>query len=53
MLDIKNAHEDTLRRVILEPGDEEDNRRAATALAEAASVIIYTGPKHLTAALAA
>lgn len=53
MLDIKNAHEGSLRRVILEPGDEEDNRKAATALADAASVIIYTGPKHLTAALAA
>nr|MBO2512064.1 hypothetical protein [Gammaproteobacteria bacterium] len=53
MLDIKNAHEDTARRVILEPGDEEDNRRAATALADAASVIIYTDPKRLKAALAA
>ncbi|HBO5216176.1 DUF1828 domain-containing protein [Pseudomonas aeruginosa] len=53
MLDIKNAHGGSLRRVILEPGDEEDNRKAATALADAASVIIYTGPKHLTAALAA
>ncbi|WP_447590109.1 DUF1828 domain-containing protein [Aquipseudomonas campi] len=53
MLDIKNAHADTLRRVILEPGEDEENRRAATALADAASVIIYTGPQHLKAALAA
>ena len=53
MLDIKNAHRDAVRRVILEAGDEEDNRKAATALADAASVIIYTGPKHLAEALAA
>jgi hypothetical protein len=53
MLDIKNAHEDTARHVILEPGDEDDSRKAATALADAASVIIYAGPQHLVASLAA
>lgn len=53
MLDIKNAHESTQRRVILEAGDEDDNRKAATALADAASVIIYTNPLQLRHALAA
>ena len=53
MLDIKNAHQGSVRRVILEPGDEDDNRKAATALADSASVIIYTGPSHLEEALAA
>lgn len=53
MLDIKNAHADSKRRVILEPGDDDENRRAATALADAATVVIYTGTKHLLEDLAA
>lgn len=53
MLDIKNAHGDTHRKVVLEPGDEDDNRKAATALADAAEVVIYTGSNHLIQAFAA
>ncbi|SEJ47311.1 protein of unknown function DUF1828 [Azotobacter beijerinckii] len=53
LLDIKNAHFGTRRRVILEASDEEENRKAATALADAASVIVYTTPAHLLSALAA
>lgn len=53
MLDIKNAHINSKRRVILEPGDDDENRRAATALADAATVVIYTGAKHLLEDLAA
>jgi len=53
MLDIKNAHSGTVRKVILEPGDEEDNRKAATALTDAAEVLIYTGTNHLIEAMAA
>lgn len=45
LLDIKNAHSGLERVVILEPSStNEDDRKAATALAEAASVIVYTGP---------
>ena len=53
LLDIKNAQLGTRRQVILEAGDEEENRKAATALADAASVIVYTSPAHLISALAA
>jgi len=53
MLDIKNAHSNTRRKVVLEPGDEDESRKAATALADAAEIIIYTGPAHLIEALAA
>lgn len=53
LLDIKNAHLGAQRRVILEASDEEENRKAATALADAASVIVYTTPAHLLSALAA
>jgi hypothetical protein len=53
MLDIKNAHSDAHRAVILEPGDEGESRKAATALADAAEVLIYTGTDHLISALAA
>jgi len=53
MLDIKNAHEETPRCVILEPGDDIETRKAATALADAASVIVYTGRQPLLDAIAA
>lgn len=53
LLDIKNAHLGTRRQVILEAGDEEENRKASTALADAASVIVYTTPSHLLDAIAA
>ena len=53
MLDIKNAHSNTHRKVILEPGDEAESRKAATALADAAEVVIYTGNGHLIEAIAA
>lgn len=53
MLDIKNAHSGAIRKVILEPGDEDDNRKAATALTDAAEVLIYTGTNHLLEQMAA
>ncbi len=53
MLDIKNAHGLAHRKVILEPGDDLENRKAATALADAAEVVIYTGHTHLIEAIAA
>lgn len=53
MTDIKNATETIRRKVILEAGDEQANRQAAVALAENASVIIYTGRDALITALAA
>lgn len=53
MIDLKNAVPAARRIVVLEPTDELEMSKAATALADAASVIIYTGPKHLAEALAA
>jgi hypothetical protein len=53
MLDIKNTHGDTHRKIVLEPGDEDDNRKGATALADAAEVVIYTGSNHLVQAFVA
>lgn len=54
LLDIKNAHSNLGRVIILEPSSASDNdRKAATALAEAASVIMYTKPQDLIEALAA
>lgn len=53
LLDIKNAHHESKRRVILEPGDEDENQKAAAALSDAAEVVLYTGPDHLIQALAA
>lgn len=53
MADIKNAAGSIRRKVILEAGDEAANRQAAVALAETASVIIYSGRDALITALAA
>lgn len=54
MLDIKNAHAGSNRRVILELCDADENRKAATALADAAEVFFYTGnDRSLIEALAA
>ncbi|BGE54523.1 hypothetical protein CRPA23_36120 [Pseudomonas aeruginosa] len=53
MIDLKNAVPAAGRIVVLEPTDELEMSKAATALAECASVVVYSTPQRLAEALAA
>lgn len=53
MIDLKNAVPAARRVVVLEPTDEAEMSKAATALSECATVIVFSTPKRLAEALQA
>ncbi len=53
MIDLKNAVPAARRVVVLEPTDESEISKAATALAECATVIVFSTPQRLADALMA